>query len=272
MSSLDAIYRSFVDFRKTSAEDRDCTMQRTLVARADSDKDVVETVRYVCKIDEDWVEAIEKGMTFVEKAIAEERQFIRNNGEVVPIEKVKRVSRDSVEHLSRHSDLITKEPEEGKTVVPDQLYTVERLSDYAVYENRFLYMLLRYLEQFISMRYNKIVELANTYRGSLVIDKSVKTGTQNVTFKTELKEERRNDPLLSELNPNKSIIERIAMLLKTVSHYMKVPLMQEVSKSPLLRPPITVTNVLRMNHNFRGAMKLYEFVSSYDKLGYSAER
>ena len=272
MSSLDAIYRSFVDFRKTSAEDRDCTMQRTLVARADSDKDVVETVRYVCKIDEDWVEAIEKGMTFVEKAIAEERQFIRNNGEVVPIEKVKRVSRDSVEHLSRHSDLITKEPEEGKTVVPDQLYTVERLSDYAVYENRFLYMLLRYLEQFISMRYNKIVELANTYRGSLVIDKSVKTGTQNVTFKTELKEERRNDPLLSELNPNKSIIERIAMLLKTVSHYMKVPLMQEVSKSPLLRPPITVTNVLRMNHNFRGAMKLYEFVSSYDKLGYSAEK
>ncbi len=272
MSSLDAIYRSFVDFRKTSAEDRDCTMQRTLVARADSDKDVVETVRYVCKIDEDWVEAIEKGMTFVEKAIAEERQFIRNNGEVVPIEKVKRVSRDSVEHLSRHSDLITKEPEEGKTVVPDQLYTVERLSDYAVYENRFLYMLLRYLEQFISMRYNKIVELANTYRGSLVIDKSVKTGTQNVTFKTELKEERRNDPLLSELNPNKSIIERIAMLLKMVSHYMKVPLMQEVSKSPLLRPPITVTNVLRMNHNFRGAMKLYEFVSSYDKLGYSAEK
>lgn len=272
MSSLDAIYRSFVDFRKTSAEDRDCTMQRTLVARADSDKDVVETVRYVCKIDEDWVEAIEKGMTFVEKAIAEERQFIRNNGEVVPIEKVKRVSRDSVEHLSRHSDLITKEPEEGKTVVPDQLYTVERLSDYAVYENRFLYMLLRYLEQFISMRYNKIVELANTYRGSLVIDKSVKTGTQNVTFKTELKEERRNDPLLSELNPNKSIIERIAMLLKMVSHYMKVPLMQEVSKSPLLRPPITVTNVLRMNHNFNGAMKLYEFVSSYDKLGYSAEK
>ena len=77
MSSLDAIYRSFVDFRKTSAEDRDCTMQRTLVARADSDKDVVETVRYVCKIDEDWVEAIEKGMTFVEKAIAEGATLVR---------------------------------------------------------------------------------------------------------------------------------------------------------------------------------------------------
>lgn len=272
MSNLDTLYRAFNDFRKTTSDDHDCALQRNIVARADSNNDFVETVRYTCHIDEDWVEAIESGMVHVEKAIAEERQFIRNNGEVVPIEKVRRVSRDSVEHLAKHSDLITKEPPEGEPVIPDQLYTVERLSDYAVYENRFLYMLLKYLEQFISLRYNKIVELANTYRGKLRIDKNIKTGGQNVKFKVELNEERRNDPLLSELNPNKSLIERIGTLYKMVTHYLSVPLMLEVSKSPMIHPPITVTNVLRMNHNFRGAMKLYEFVSSYDKPGYSAEK
>lgn len=272
MSNLDTLYRAFADFRKITSDDHDCEMQRNAVARTDSNNDFVETVRYTCHIDEDWVEAIERGMEFVEKAIAEERQFIRNNGEVVPIEKVKRVSRDSVEHLAKHSGLITKEPPKGQTVIPDQLYTVERLSDFAVYENRFLYMLLKYLEQFISLRYNKIVELANTYRGKMNIDKNLKTSGQSVTFKVELAEERRNDPLLSELNPNKSIIERIAMLLKMVVHYLSTPLMLEVSKSPMLRPPITVTNVLRMNHNFNGAMRLYEFVSSYDKPGYSAEK
>lgn len=272
MSNLDTLYRAFVDFRKTTSDDHDCALQRNLVARADSNKDFVETVKYTCHIEEDWVNAIEEGMVYVEKAIAEERQFIRNNGEVVPIEKVKRVSRDSVEHLAKHSDLITKEPPEGAPVIPDQLYTVERLSDYAVYENRFLYMLLKYLEQFISLRYNKIVELANTYRGKLNIDKSLKTGGQKVKFKVELSEERRNDPLLAELNPNKSIIERIAMLYRMVTHYLTVPLMLEVAKAPLLHPPITITNVLRMNHNFRGAMRLYEFVSSYDKPGYSAKK
>ncbi|MDE7164885.1 MAG: DUF2357 domain-containing protein [Clostridiales bacterium] len=272
MSNLDTLYRAFADFRKTTSDDHDCALQRRLVAGTDSNNDFVETVRYTCHIEEDWIQAIEEGMVHVEKAIAEERQFIRNNGEVVPIEKVKRVSRDSVEHLAKHSDLITKEPLDGEPVIPDQLYTVERLSDYAVYENRFLYMLLKYLEQFISLRYNSIVELANTYRGKLYIDKSVKTGGQNVKFKVELNEERRNDPLLAELNPNKSIIERISMLYKMVTHYLSVPLMLEVAKAPMLRPPITVTNVLRMNHNFRGAMKLYEFVSSYDKPGYSAEK
>ena len=272
MGNLDTLYRAFTDFRRTTSDDHDCALQRHIVAGADSNNDFVETVKYTCHIEEDWVKAIEEGMVHVEKAIAEERQFIRNNGEVVPIEKVKRVSRDSVEHLAKHSDLITKEPPDGQPVIPDQLYTVERLSDYAVYENRFLYMLLKYLEQFISLRYNKIVELANTYRGKLNIDKNIKTGGQSVRFKVELNEERRNDPLLADLNPNKSLIERIATLYKMVTHYLSVPLMLEVAKAPMIRPPITVTNVLRMNHNFRGAMKLYEFVSSYDKPGYYAEK
>ena len=107
----------------------------------------------------------------MEKAIAEERQFIRNNGEVVPIEKVKRVSRDSVEHLSRHSNLITKKST-GDNLIPEQLYTVERLNDYAVYENRFLYMLLTYLNEFIGMRYMRILDLTNTYQGSLDLEKN----------------------------------------------------------------------------------------------------
>lgn len=271
-STLETIYRAFADYRKTTGEDNECAMQRSLVARTDAGKDVIETIKHTLIIEEDWVKAIEDGLVFVEKAIAEERQFIRNQGEVVPIEKVRRVSRDSVEHLSKHTDLITTEPQDGEPLIPDELYTVERLSDYAVYENRFLYMLLCYLEQFISIRYDKIVDLANTYRGSLKVNKELLSNRQNLTFKLELKEERRNDPLLAELNPNKSIIERIDMLGKQVAHYKKTPLMLEVKKAPMLRPPITVTNVLRMNHNFRGAMKLYEFVSAYDKAGYSSRR
>ena len=44
--------------------------------------------------------------------------------------------------------------------------------------------------------------------------------------------------------------------------------MVEVAKTPMLKPPITRTNVLKMNQNFRGAMKLYEFIAAYDRDGY----
>ena len=109
-------------------------------------------VKYLCTIDDEWVKAIEEGLEFVEKAVREERQFIRTNGEVVPIEKMKKISKDSVEHLAKHSEMITHVPEDGKSIIPDKMYMVEKLSDYAVYENRFLYMMLCYLRDFINYR------------------------------------------------------------------------------------------------------------------------
>ena len=44
--------------------------------------------------------------------------------------------------------------------------------------------------------------------------------------------------------------------------------MIEVSKAPMLKPPVTRTNVLRMNKNFRQALALYEYITAYDKDGY----
>ena len=145
MNYLDTLYRALIDYRKNTFDNKECKAHRAAVIRSDNENDKIEVTRQNCIVEEDWIEAIEHGLEFIEKAIKEERQFIRSNGEVIPIEKVKRVSKDSVEHLARHSNYFTREQEEGQDLIPDQLYTVERLSDYAVYENRFLYMLLNYL-------------------------------------------------------------------------------------------------------------------------------
>lgn len=270
MSYLDTLYRAFTDFRKVTEEDRECSSQRHSLAKSDADKDCVEVTRVVCTIEEDWINAIEEGLVHIEKALAEERQFIRAYGEVVPIEKVKRISRDSVEHLSRHGNLLSGKSNSDE-LVPEKLYTVERLNDYAVYENRFLYMLLTYLEEFISMRYTKIESLTNTYDGTLNINKAVNSRQNEITFKLNLEEKRQNDPIMKVLNPNKAIIERIGMLLKTVNHYLGTPLMEEVAKAAKLKPPITKTNVLKMDKNFKGAVKLYEFIAAYDKDGYTVD-
>ena len=124
MSQLDVLYRALIDYRKNTKNDRECIVQRNAIASANAQEDLVEVVRNSCKIEEDWIEAIEKGLEYIEKCINEERQFIRSNGEVEPIEKVKRVSQASVEHLAKHSDLLTRKPEEGEDVIPDSLYVV----------------------------------------------------------------------------------------------------------------------------------------------------
>lgn len=270
MNHLDVYYRALLDYRAQTLTRRECVVQRNAVTKVNTESDRITLKRMICTVDEDWVDAIEAGLVHIEKAIKEERQFIRSNGEVIPIEKVKHVSKDSVEHLAKHSNLITRVVE-GQDIIPDQLYTVEKLSDYAVYENRFLYMLLCYLRDFITLRYNKILESSNTYDANMTMCKTVKLNKQTINYEVKLVEERKDDAYLREHNEAKEIIDRIDLLLKAVLAFLSTPLMEYASKAPMLKPPITKTNVLKMNNNFKGAMALYEYVTAYDKPGYTIE-
>lgn len=270
MNELDVYYRALLGYRRLTAESDKCTSLRNAIATSSTDGDKITVKTATCIIDEDWVNAIEEGLVHIEKAIKMERQFIRSNGEVIPIEKVKHVSKESVEHLAKHSSLITRY-EEGKDIIPDQLYTVERLTDYAVYENRFLYMLLCYLRDFVTLRYNEILDLTNKYDATVDFDKNVTNGKQNMTYKVSIHDVRRDDDYLKRHNPAKDIIDRIDLILKTVLAFLATPLMEEVGKAPMLKPPITKTNVLKMNNSFKGAVALYDFIVSYTKKGYTPE-
>ena len=185
MDHLDVYYRALREYRVFTRDSRECKAHRRAISQANTENDKIVITRNICIVDEDWIIAIEKGLVFVEKAIKEERQFIYSNGEVVPIEKVKHVSKDSVQHLAKHSNLITKE-QTGEDIIPDQIYSVERLNDYAVYENRFLYMLLCYLRDFITIRYDKILELSNKYDGLLRVDKEIVLPKQRITYSVNL--------------------------------------------------------------------------------------
>ena len=270
MNDLDVYYRALRTYRTQTTESRECNSFRKAIAQTDPEKDLLRITRNICIIDEDWIEEIEKGLIFVEKAIKEERQFIYSNGEVIEIEKVKHISKDSVQHLAKHSNLITRE-QEGDDIIPDKLYSVERLNDYAVYENRFLYMLLCYLKDFITLRYNKILDLTNKYDGVLSMDKEISLPKQKMTLSVDLHDERKDDSYLREHNSAKSVIDRIDLILKTVLAFLATPLMEITGKAPMLKPPITKTNVLKMDNNFKGAVALYDYIIAYDKAGYTVE-
>lgn len=268
MKCINTYFRAVNDYRKNTNKQAECVKTRKNVAESDRENDFIEVERVKCTIDTDWVDEIEKGLVFVEKALKEERQFIRSNGEVIPIEKVKHVSKNSVEHLARHSDLITRYNED-EDLIPDKIYTVERLSDYSVYENRFLYMMLCYLRDFVSLRYSLIVDAVNTYKGKARIKKTVKSSKGELNFSMELSEVSYDDEYLREHNDAKEVLDRIDLIYRTIIVFLSYPLMQEVKKSPMLKPPITKTNVLKMNFNFKGALALYEYISAYNGNGYT---
>ena len=270
MRLVDLYYRAFDAFRKHTKEESNSQKLRKHIANANHMRDFLTAVKYDCEIDIEWIENIEEGLIYVEKAIWEERQFIRAEGEVIPIEKVKRVSKTSVEHLSRHSNLITRAPKEKDAdIIPEKLFIVEKLTDYLVYENRFLYMLLCYLKDFIQMRLDKIKDKTTSFQTEMTLDKEVDESQRHLQYQLIYSDYYKNDPLLLEQYKQIPLVDRAENIFALVVSFLNTPLMKEVSKAPMIKPPVVKTNVLRMNPNFRAALKLYDFITAYNKDGYT---
>lgn len=261
---LDVQHRGFVSYLKETEKSDACKKINRMIIGTGKSEESIESVYRDCVVKTDWVEHIENAIPFIENAVRESRQFIIRQGQTVPIEKVKRVSRTSVEHLSRHSELITSEPESDGAILPDKLLMTENVGTYTVYENRFLYMLLCYIRDFAGIRYQKITELAASFSTDITLNKQVYDGTRNISFSLQFSESAQ----MPEISAADGEICRIRSILQAVELLLRTDLMQEVREAPLLKPPITRTNVMLHDPNFKAAFELYTFLAAYDEAGF----
>ena len=270
MGILDQYHRGFKEYRLHTENNNNCEKDRKEFIKSNEKLDSFVVKKYVVDIDEAWIIEIEKTMEYIEKAVAEERQFITSEGEIVPIEKAKKVSRESVAHLAKHSNMITHKSEDSSIeLVPDSIYMVEKQSDFAVYENRFLYLLLCYLRDFVDLRIKKIEELRMTYICDFSIQKSFEGKLRNHYLELKFHQEKFDNPYPISDPKSEALLERIKNIAEVVYSLLNTNLMMEVSKAPMVRPPIVKTNVLKMNNNFKNALALYNYIVEYSGDGYT---
>lgn len=269
MTGPDILYRAFGEFYEAASSDAE--IAKMINAAVKTKGKINLTVSHnVCKVESDWLDAIERGLVFIGRAIDEERQFIRSDGEVLPIENVRRISKESIRHLSRHSDFITRK--QSDEIVPDKLYTVERDSDFAVYENKFIYLLLCNIRDFVRVRQEEINSAYREYLGEYSAEFNIITATRRLDYKIALTDGQ--DEAISAATDKHcaEAINRMDKILQSVSFYLRTPLMSEVSRTDKLNGPITKTNVLLMNKNFNEALNLYEYLLAYEEDGYTVEK
>lgn len=267
-NQLDSYHRAFKEYKREVDQNAQASKLHSAICRTPVSRESMQVSRYECEIMTDWIEYIEEHLIYLEKAILENRQFILQQGETLLIEKAKRVSKTSVEHLAQHSELITHVPEPGEDLIPDKLYVVENDSNFAVYENRFLYMLLLDLSDFIEGKYVKIVEWWSKYQAELLLEKEVSVGKRKIEFHLSFKEENLNNADTTYDEKTRQVLTRINQLQGSVAALIQTPLMREVSHAPLIKPPITRTNVLKMDTNFRMAVELYDYLCAYEADGF----
>lgn len=219
------------------------------------------------KIEEEWILKLEEYLPYISSCIQENRKFIKNHGETVPIEKVKKVSRESVIDLAMHSKNI-RTIKENNEIEPSQILVVQKLDDYSVYENKFLVFLLKYLKSFVEIRFDKIREAKSLYETKTSLSNQVNLFRNTISFNIEINDKRFRDLNLEENDKNTILIQRIRKIEVVINQLLHTELIEQVSKTPSIRPPIQKTNVLKNDVNFVKAVELYEFVTNYSKPGF----
>ena len=272
MKLLDYYFQAFRKYREITNKNKSLASDRQLYIKSNPNLDSFIVKKYHIEIEQSWLDEIDANLEFIDNAIREDRQFIQSKGEVVPIEKVKKVSRESVVHLAKHSDLITHVNKDNPNdIIPDKIYMTEKLADYQVYENRFLYKVVLYLKEFISLRYSNINKLRSTYICDFKSSKEFLS--KHRQFKLDINFHDLNYQNEYPL-PNASIdkaLKKMEDLLEIVEMYLNTPLLKEVSKSPIIKDPIVKTNVLRMDNNFVHIVSFYDYLTGYSGLGYNCE-
>lgn len=220
-------------------------------------------------IDMEWVVAIEEALPYIQKAIDEQRRFIKQVDNVVRIELAKKIGPESVKHLSQHTNFIAKV--EGDMVTPNKILTIEREESFAIYENRVLMTLIRKALHFVDDKYSKMKDVPNDSYNNISMVRHIDFNEKKVDFNLNYVNES-HETLADDLDvldvSQLSDFDRIRRIRTTLNELLNTQLMKEIAKEPEVRPPITQTNLLKKNPNFKKAMELWTFLDSYKRKGF----
>lgn len=192
-------------------------------------------------IDMDWVIAIEETLPYIQKAIDEQRRFIKQAENVVRIKKAKKI------------------------------LTVEREESFAIYENRVLLTLIHKALMFVDDKYSKMKDVPNDSYNNITMNRHLELNQQKLDFSVNYVNEN-HESLAEDLDvediESLSDFDRIRRIRQGLNECLATPLMKEIAKEPQVKPPLTQTNLLKENPNFKKAVELWSFLDTYKKQGF----
>lgn len=219
----------------------------------------------------DWIEMIESCITNLDNIVRNPRKFIVIEEDIVDISLARAISTESVKHLAQHTNMIASVDKEGN-VTPNKILNTTKEESFEIYENRFIYTLLKNLYNFITRRMDAIKKAyVNDNILELDVDANFYMGKTRVFYNLELIGSLPSDVEQEIQGSDLKIVERVTKLQRIISDFLSSPFAKQMVNSAPVRPPITRTNVILKNPDFKKALVLWQFIESYSKMGFSVE-
>lgn len=227
--------------------------------------------RYMLRaIDETWVSMIEDTLPALDTIIRNPSKYIEDIEEVLPIELSRNITARSLQHLSQHSNYISRV--EGDTIIPSKILNVYREETMMTYENRFINTLINRLYLFVSRRY-EIAKKEGRDEKTTTLDfqqefKHEQT-TGKMRFSVELAEPPDgNDTVERNYTQTTDLWRRVERLNSICATYENSEFSQKMGKN-YIRPPVMRTNAIMKNKYLKQCLDLWIFIEGYESAGYS---
>lgn len=240
---------------------------------------LLETGTTLCKfynrklikdIDEEWVEQIEKTIPHLMNVVDFPRRFIEEDRNIVNVALARRFTPESVKHLAQHSHMVNKVNEDG-SVEPNKVLNITKEESLNTYENRFIYTLLMELRNFVNKRFDPLFKDSKDEDGiKLNLESLIDNYTEVVSYKMEVKIKEKQADTSNDKN-NLNIFTRISKIHKAVMEMTSSGFMLEMQRFPAVRHPIVKTNAISKNPDYKACYSLWNFLHSYDRIGYKVQ-
>lgn len=216
-----------------------------------------------------WIEMIAFTIPYLDNILRKPNRFIVNEEEIVKIEQAKKVSVETIKHLSKNTNFIQTVDKETGDVTPSKLLNVRKEETYNTYENRLVFTLIQNMNRFIKKKKEKLTKIGPESENNTE-EKDNKMLEYSATSTVEDEQIEVNLSLNSKLVPNSgkdteelsTIIAQIDEIEKKIQGLQSTEVYKTLAKEHVLevREPVKKTNVILKNVNFQYAMKLWDYL------------
>ena len=203
--------------------------------------------------DTSWIDMVEESIPYLDNIIRNPRRFIVQEENIVPIEKAKVVTEESIRHLAQNTNLIQEVHEDG-TVIPLKLLNVYREETIDLYENRFIKSLVDNLYTFVQNKLNESDQKSYAKIKNIVSYEGQKKD-KTASYKINITLESNFDDEIEASKDGHTLEERIEHIRDVLSAFRSSTFIKSLKESSPVRSPIRKTNIIIKEPNLIKALE-----------------
>lgn len=209
----------------------------------------------------EWMDLFEDTLPNLDTILRNPNRFIINEEEVVKIEQARRVTVESIKHLSQNTNLIQDIDKKTGDVKPSKILNVNKEESFETYENKFIYSLIQNMKYFLSRR-KKFLEAASDAKNNKKINYQASTNIGKEKIDLELTINSHTD---NKGNGAKALLERVKKIEEKITDLTYQQLYKDIERRhiQLVVSPIKKTNVILKNPNFQKAVILWNYIQEH---------